>query len=265
MAKNDKIKKAQSIIDRAEAAGCVGSVQGNFVVWVPPLSPELILEAAKLGNEIHKLIKAKTAKAVTKKPSKPNTIAHPSGLNEMQLKFVHEYIMNPDSATAAYIKAGYKAKGNAAEVNASRLLSNAKVQAEIAKRQEIAAKKNNLTVERLIQELANMVFVDPREFFREDGTMKHVTELSDRAAAAIASIEVEELYAGEGKDKTEIGTVTKLKFWDKNQAVDKAMKHLGQYLADNLQKGAISNMSEEALRAMLERKAKEAGVSVVYH
>lgn len=48
-----------------------------------------------------------------------------------QQRFVEEYLVDLN-ATAAYRRAGYAAKGNAAEVNAARLLRNAQVQAAIS-------------------------------------------------------------------------------------------------------------------------------------
>jgi phage terminase small subunit len=47
-------------------------------------------------------------------------------LNTKQKKFA-DYFIETGNATASYLKAGYVAEGNAAEVNASRLLRNAKV------------------------------------------------------------------------------------------------------------------------------------------
>lgn len=73
-------------------------------------------------------------------------------LTNKQMNFVNEY-MKDMNATAAYRRAGYKAEGNAAEAAASRLLSNVKVQAEIAKRTEELKKKSYLTVEWVINEL----------------------------------------------------------------------------------------------------------------
>lgn len=48
------------------------------------------------------------------------------GLNDMQVRFVEEYLIDLNR-TAAYHRAGYKGEGNTAYVNASRLLRNAKV------------------------------------------------------------------------------------------------------------------------------------------
>ncbi|MNW47874.1 Terminase small subunit [compost metagenome] len=47
-------------------------------------------------------------------------------LPEKQKRFA-DYFIETGNATQSYLKAGYKAKGKSAEVNASRLLSNAKV------------------------------------------------------------------------------------------------------------------------------------------
>lgn len=48
------------------------------------------------------------------------------GLNDSQVKFVNEYLIDLNRA-AAYKRAGYKGEGNTAYVNATRMLRNAKV------------------------------------------------------------------------------------------------------------------------------------------
>ncbi|MFB0840973.1 terminase small subunit [Paenibacillus oleatilyticus] len=58
-------------------------------------------------------------------------------LTEKQKRFA-DYFIETGNATQSYLRAGYKAKGNSAEVNASRLLSNAKLREYIGVR--IAAK-----------------------------------------------------------------------------------------------------------------------------
>ncbi|MEY2192086.1 terminase small subunit [Neobacillus sp. BF23-41] len=47
-----------------------------------------------------------------------------------------DYYIETGNATVSYLRAGYEAEGNAAEVNASRLLRNAKVQEYIKERNE---------------------------------------------------------------------------------------------------------------------------------
>lgn len=55
------------------------------------------------------------------------------GLNIKQRRFADFYI-ETGNAAASYVQAGYEAEGNAVEVNASRLLRNAKVQEYIKER-----------------------------------------------------------------------------------------------------------------------------------
>jgi phage terminase small subunit len=56
-------------------------------------------------------------------------------LNIKQKKFA-DYYIETGNATASYLRAGYESEGNAAEVNASRLLGNAKVLEYIIERNE---------------------------------------------------------------------------------------------------------------------------------
>ena len=57
------------------------------------------------------------------------------------------------SNTACYLASGYKAEGNAAEVNASRLLSSAQVQQRIAELTAPVVKKTRTTVDTLAAQL----------------------------------------------------------------------------------------------------------------
>lgn len=57
-------------------------------------------------------------------------------MNEQQKRFA-DYYIETGNATDAYKRAGYKAKGNAAEAAASRLLRDVKVQAYIEERNKL--------------------------------------------------------------------------------------------------------------------------------
>jgi Phage terminase, small subunit len=73
-------------------------------------------------------------------------------VNAKQQRFVQEYLKDLN-ATAAYHRAGYTAKGNAAEACASRLLSNAKVAAAIAEAQAERSKKLEIDAEWVLKRL----------------------------------------------------------------------------------------------------------------
>lgn len=148
-----------------------------------------------------------------------------------QRRFIEEYCVDLN-ATAAYIRAGYNARGHAAESNASRLLSNAEIQSAIAQKQKELAGKCDVTAERVIREVASLAFSDVRKLFNDDGSLKKIHELDDATAASIASIEVDEINAGEHV----IGVTKKIKIWDKNSAQERLCKHLGLFREDNSQK-----------------------------
>ncbi|MGH7476573.1 MAG: terminase small subunit [Longimicrobiales bacterium] len=78
-------------------------------------------------------------------------------LTPKQAAFVREYLVDLN-ATAAYKRAGYRASGNAAEVNASRLLRNAKVAAAVGAAIELRAERVELTAAEVLDELRAIGF-----------------------------------------------------------------------------------------------------------
>src|SRR5688500_4935605 len=107
-------------------------------------------------------------------------------LTAKQARFVEEYLVDL-CASAAYKRAGYKARGNVAETNACRLLRNVQIQEAIAVKQRELAAKCEVNTERVIRELASCGFSDPRKLFHEDGSIKSIRELDDLTAASVSS------------------------------------------------------------------------------
>ncbi|WON75315.1 terminase small subunit [Nitrosospira sp. Is2] len=145
-----------------------------------------------------------------------------------QQRFANEYCIDLN-ATAAYVRAGYNARGNAAEACASRLLSNAKVQQAIQEKEKIAASRLEASTENVLRATSALAFSDIRRLFNVDGSPKSIHELDDATAAAISSIEVGQMMS-EGKV---IGRVCKIKLWDKNSAQERLFKHLGLFRKEN--------------------------------
>jgi phage terminase small subunit len=160
-----------------------------------------------------------------------------SGLNPKQQRFAAEYCVDLN-ATAAYRRAGYNARGNAAEACASRLLSNAKVQEIIRERGKIAASRLEVNAENLLREASALAFSDIRKLFHADGSPKTIHELDDRTAAAISSIEVGQMESGGNIT----GRVCKIKLWDKNSAQERLFKHLRMFDKENNLQQAIRNI-----------------------
>ncbi|WP_219906670.1 terminase small subunit [Nitrosospira multiformis] len=103
-------------------------------------------------------------------------------LTPRQQRFVVEYCVDLN-ATAAYARAGYRARGNSAEVSACRLLRNAKVQEAIEQKQNEVAKRCELTTENIVREASAVAFSDIRRLFNPDGSPKPIHEIDDATAA----------------------------------------------------------------------------------
>lgn len=176
---------------------------------------------------------ATTTKAKRKSPPKKRMAGHPAGSAELRRKlFIEALLSNGENVTRAALAAGFSAKSAASQ--GSRLLKNAKTQQELHTRRSQLLAVFQLTTERTLREVARLAYSDPRKFYKLDGSLKAIHELDDDTAATIASVEVDEIVAGGAV----IGMTRKVKQWDKGQALDKAMKHLGLYERDNEQPGA---------------------------
>lgn len=163
-----------------------------------------------------------------------------TGLTEKQEKFCVLYVTDDNlrgNGTDCYLEAfkPKKAKRKTINERASRLLADSKIQARIAALRKAASDRAEISDAEILREVARLCFTDPRKVINEDGTLKPVSEWPDEMAAAIASIEVFEEFEGKGKDKEFIGFTKKIKFWDKNPALEKLMRHRGMFEKHNKQ------------------------------
>lgn len=156
--------------------------------------------------------------------------------------FLDAYLTNGRNATQAAITAGFSPK--TARAQGCTLLTHPDIVQSLQRATARIEAISGLTVERTLQEVARLAYFDPRTLFRADGTLKTPEEWDDDTAAAVAQIEVDEHFERTNSDNGEKKTVVygtsskKLKVWDKNAALEKAMRYLGLYEKDNRQRGA---------------------------
>lgn len=143
-------------------------------------------------------------------------------MTHRQRLFVAEYLKDFNGKQAA-IRAGYAAPN--AEVTASKLLRQAKVQAEVAKAQDARARRIGIDADRVLEEVRRLALSDVRGLFDEDGNLRPLSELTDEQAAAIAGVEVIIKNAKAGDNQTD--TIHKIRVWDKPKSLEMLMKHLG--------------------------------------
>ena len=117
-------------------------------------------------------------------------------LTPKQQRFVEEYMVDLN-ATAAYKRAGYIAQGNAAEVNASRLLGNAKVASAVDLRRASLSERTGRTVAAVMADIGRV----------RDDAMQEVTdpETGNRAMLshkdALKALELEGKHLGAFEDR----------------------------------------------------------------
>lgn len=134
--------------------------------------------------------------------------------------FVREYLVNGYDAEKAGERYG-AGKGR-------ELIRYPEVQIELKRQRFHVLKRLDITQERILSEVATIAFFDVADYFHDDGRPKPLSEIPAAARRAIASLDVEELYAqSQGEGKVNIGRATKLKLADKNKALDLLSKLMG--------------------------------------
>lgn len=145
------------------------------------------------------------------------------GLNDKQRLFCAEYIVDLN-ATRAAVRAGYSER--TAKQIAQELLVKAEVVAKVQSLMDERANRTQVTADRVITEVARLGFADLRKLFDDKGALRPVQEWPDEIAAAVASVEVDELFEGFGENRVQVGYTKKVKLWDKGKALEMLGRHL---------------------------------------
>jgi len=151
-------------------------------------------------------------------------------LTDKQALFVQEYLVDLN-ATQAAKRAGYSDPNIGRQLITKHNISKA-IQKAFKKRE----KRTQITADRTVKELAKIAYLDPRKFFDENGHLKHVAELDDDTAAALAGMDVITKYSKDEDAEPEF--IKKVKIADKLKALESLGKHQGIYEKDNNQQKA---------------------------
>lgn len=180
----------------------------------------------------------------------------PFELTKRQAQFIEEYLIDLNQTQAA-IRAGYSKK-TAAE-QASRLLTDVKIQALIAERMKEREKRTEITQDKVIAELAKIAFSDQRKVMSWGAAgvvLKESDGLSEDDAAIVSEV---------SETRTATGGSLKLKTHDKVKALELLGRHLGIF-ADNMNlkhSGAILQENVDlAMLATLSTEELDAAIAV---
>lgn len=144
-------------------------------------------------------------------------------LTERQRVFCEEYLVDLNGYAAA-VRAGYSQK--TARQMAVQNLGHPAVVEYLQKLTKERSERTQITADRVITEVARLAFSDVRKLFDERGALKPVQDWPEDVAAAVASVEVDELFEGFGENRVQVGYTKKLKLWDKPRALEMLGKHL---------------------------------------
>ncbi len=107
------------------------------------------------------------------------------GLNEKQLNFCREYVVDYNATNAA-IRAGYSE--NSAESQGSRLLTNDKIKLVVDRLRRQKEERTQITADMVLTQISQMATYDTADLYYEDGRVKPLNEIPEHARRAIESI-----------------------------------------------------------------------------
>ena len=164
-------------------------------------------------------------------------------MNAKHERFCQEYLVDLN-ATQAAIRAEYSERTAAAQ--AARLLKNVNIQNRIAELQAARSLRTEVTMDRVVLELARIAFVDPRRVFKwgpKGVELIDSDSLTDDEAAVIAEV---------SQTITEAGGSIRGKQYDKIKALELLGKHLGGFVEKReVDVNATINVFDDETRAAM--------------
>lgn len=140
--------------------------------------------------------------------------------------FCREYLKDLNGREAAR-RAGYSPKDVSTYPYV--LLAESEVQERIS---ELAAERNaklEIDARDVLLELQRLAMMDPAGLIDENHVPHKLNDIPIDLRRTIASIEIEELFEGRGEDRKHTGRLHKVKFWNKNQALEALGRHLALF------------------------------------
>jgi phage terminase small subunit len=160
-------------------------------------------------------------------------------LTPRQERFVKEYLIDLNGTQAA-IRAGYSAR--TAKEQAFDLLTRPHIREAVEKGRARIAAKLDISVERIVNELAKIGFSNMADYMRVGGDGDPVLDFSglDRdKSAALSEVTVDRYVEGGGDEARDVKRV-KFRLHDKRAALVDLGKHLGMFTEKHEHSGEIS-------------------------
>nr|WP_253950699.1 terminase small subunit [Novosphingobium sp. SG751A] len=175
-------------------------------------------------------------------------------MNDKQLRFVEEYLVDLN-ATQAAIRAGYSAK--TAYSQGERLLRHVEVARAITERKTDRSVKTGIDAQWVLMRLAGDAEADLADLYDDAGGLKPIHEWPVAfRKGLVAGVEVEELFEGQGENRTQIGRVRKIRLADRLKVVELIGKHVDvQAFKERIDHG----LTDDLAAAIMAGNARVAG------
>ena len=152
-------------------------------------------------------------------------------LSPKQTRFAQEYLIDLNGKRAA-IRAGYASRS--AEVQASRMLRNAKVQKALEAAMQARSRRTEVSSDQVLEELAKIAFANFRDYWPKEGETLDLHRLDRDRTAAVEELTVVETVRGGVLHRR-----TRLKMHDKLAALTNLARHLGMFSDRRVVEGSI--------------------------
>ena len=127
----------------------------------------------------------------------------------------------------------------------SAVMDNIKVSSRVDELRAGVTKRNDISVDNVLEQLGNWLMADPINAMDDDGCVKALSLMDKSTRMSISEIQVTEIWGMipniDGKnEKTKTGEIKRIKFVDKRGTAEMWMKKFGQFIpegssiADNL-------------------------------
>jgi len=154
-----------------------------------------------------------------------------NGLTQKQQVFADLFRASDDPAIRDNAKRCYMiafdAKAKSAEANGPRLLKDKHVAEYLKTKAEMTMDKFDISEERIVQEIACTAFLDPADFYDEDGRLLHIRSMPEHARRVLAGMDIYVEYEGKGNEREAVGYTNKIKYSDKKSSLELLMKYKG--------------------------------------
>lgn len=164
----------------------------------------------------------------------------------MREMFCREYVSSNGHGTESAIKAGYSVRS--AHVQASRMLKDIKIQNRIRQLRQERINAMKFDADAVLIELARIAKVDVGQAFNPDGTLKPIHDIPEDVRRAMSSVEIDEIYEGFGVERRAVGQTKKVKFIDKNRALENIGRNL-KLFTDKVEHSVDEDLANRLSRA----------------